>query len=86
MSPFEVAANCDIVRVSQVYPELLLSGGIDKRIIAQGGDALKRHLEAGVPVLRKRGGYIPTCDHGVPEEVPFENYMLYRELMNAYCE
>lgn len=85
MSPFEVAAHCDIVRVSQTYPDLLLSGGIDKRIIAEGGDALKRHLEAVVPVLRKRGGYIPTCDHGVPEEVSFENYMLYRELMDEYC-
>lgn len=86
MSPFEVASGCDIVAVSQKYPDLRLSGGIDKRIIAQGGDAIRRHLDKIMPPLRRRGGYIPTCDHGVPEETPFENYMLYRSLMNEYCK
>jgi len=72
--------------VSQKYPDLRLSGGIDKRKIAEGGDAVKRHLEAILPPLRKRGGFIPTCDHGVPEETSFENYMLYRKLMKEYCD
>jgi hypothetical protein len=31
------------------------------------------------PAMQARGGYIPTCDHGVPEEVSFENYMHYRK-------
>lgn len=86
MSPFEVAAGCDIIGVSQKYPDLLLSGGIDKRMIARGGDAIRRHLDQIMPVLRQRGGYIPTCDHGVPEETSFENYMLYRSLMEEYCK
>ena len=85
LSPFEAAAGCDIVKASRDYPELLLSGGIDKRKIVEGGDALRRHLDEIVPPLRRRGGYIPTCDHGVPEETPFENYMLYRSLMDEYC-
>lgn len=85
MSPFEVAAGCDVVEVGKRHPDLLLCGGIDKRMIAEGADALKRHLAYIMPVMRRRGGYIPTCDHGVPEEVSFENYMLYRELMNDYC-
>ena len=29
--------------------------------------------------MRARGGYIPTCDHGVPEEVPYEDYLYYRK-------
>ncbi len=86
MSPFEVAAGCDVVKIAKKYPELLISGGIDKRIIAKGGDDIKRHLDYIMPFMRKRGGYIPTCDHGVPEEVSFENYMLYRKLMNEYCD
>ena len=85
MSPFEVAAGCDIVGAAAKYPDLLVSGGIDKRLIAAGGDRIKRHLEHVMPPLRRRGGYIPTCDHGVPEETPFENYVLYRELMREYC-
>lgn len=86
MSPFEVAAGCDVVEVAKKYPDLLISGGIDKRIIAKGGDDIKRHLDYIMPFMRKRGGYIPTCDHGVPEEVSFENYILYRKLMNEYCD
>lgn len=85
MSPFEVASGCDVVRVARQYPDLLISGGIDKRLIAEGGDAIKRHLEYIMPTMRRRGGFIPTCDHGVPEETSFENYMLYRKLMDEYC-
>ena len=85
MSPFEVASGCDVVQIGAKYPELRISGGVDKRMIARGGDDIKRHLEYIMPAMRKRGGYIPTCDHGVPEETSFENYMLYRKLMDEYC-
>lgn len=85
-SPCEVASGVDVVELGQEYPDILISGGIDKRIIAQGGDAIKRHLEYIMPAMRKRGGYIPTCDHGVPEEVSYENYLLFRKLLKEYCE
>jgi len=85
LSPFEAAAGCDLLGIAQKYPDLLISGGIDKRIIAEGGDTLRRYLDKLLPPMRKRGGYIPTCDHGVPEETSFENYMLYRSLMKDYC-
>jgi len=29
--------------------------------------------------MRERGGYIPTCNHGMPEEVSLENYLYYRK-------
>ncbi len=41
-------------------------------------DTIDRMLEKILPVMRQRGGYIPTCDHGVPPEVPWENYQHYR--------
>ncbi|MEG1074823.1 MAG: uroporphyrinogen decarboxylase family protein [Ruthenibacterium sp.] len=85
MSPFEVASGCDVVEVGKLHPDLRIQGGVDKRIITLGGDDIKRHLEHIMPAMRRRGGFIPTCDHGVPEEVPFENYMLYRKLMQEYC-
>ena len=78
MSPFEVASGCDVVEIGRDYPELALFGGIDKRILAQSKNAIDRELERILPVMRERGGYIPTCDHGVPEEVPYENYLHYR--------
>ena len=81
MSPFEVASGCDVVELRKQYPELLMSGGIDKRILAKSKDAIDREVDRIMPFMADRGGYIPTCDHGVPEEVPFENYMHYRKRM-----
>jgi len=78
LSPFEVAAGCDVVRTAQEYPDLGIFGGIDKRVLAQGRDAIDAMLERIIPVMRERGGYIPTCDHGVPEEVPYGDYLYYR--------
>ena len=79
MSPFEVASRCDVVDIGRRWPDLVMTGGIDKRILAQGKEAIDRHVERILPPLRARGGYIPTCDHGVPEEVSLENYLHYRK-------
>ncbi len=79
MSPFEVAAGCDVVEIGKRYPDLVLFGGIDKRILARSREDIDKHLETIIPTMRARGGYIPTCDHGVPEEVSYENYLHYRK-------
>lgn len=84
MSPFEVASNCDVVEVRKKYPNLLISGGFDKRIISAGKEAIDREVDRIMPFMKKHGGYIPTCDHGVPEEVSFENYMYFRSRMVEY--
>ena len=78
MSPFEVASGCDVVEIGRRYPDLALFGGIDKRVLAESREAIDREVERILPAMRERGGYIPTCDHGVPEEVPYENYLHYR--------
>ena len=79
MRPFEVAAGCDVVQIGMRYPDLVMSGGIDKRVLAQGRDAIDAHLGYVVPAMVERGGYIPTCDHGVPPEVPYQDYLHYRK-------
>jgi hypothetical protein len=79
MSPFEVASGSDVVAIGNKYPELIISGGIDKRILALGKEAIDKHLNYILPAMKARGGYIPTCDHGVPEEVSFENYSYFRK-------
>jgi len=79
MSPFEVAAGCDVVEIGKQYPDLAIFGGIDKRVLASGKNAINEHVECILPAMRERGGYIPTCDHGVPEEVPYEDYLYYRK-------
>ena len=83
MDPWEVASGCDVVKIGREWPNLVMTGGIDKRILAQSKDAINRHLEYIIPAMRDRGGYIPTCDHGVPLEVSLENYLYYRRRL---CE
>ena len=84
MSPFEVASDCDVVEVGKKYPDLRIRGGIDKRILAAGKEAIDKMIGRIMPVMKKRGGYIPTCDHGVPEEVGFDDYMHYRKRMQEF--
>jgi hypothetical protein len=84
MSPFEVAAGCDVVEIGKKYPDLVMSGGIDKRVLAESREAIDRHVDRIFPVMFERGGYTPTCDHGVPAEVSLENYLHYRARCREY--
>ena len=47
--------------------------GIDKRIIARGGNELEDHVMRILSVLYKNGGCIPGCDHGVPPDILWKN-------------
>jgi len=78
MSPWEVASGCDVVEIGRRWPDLVMAGGIDKRVLAAGKEAIDRHVEHIIPAMLERGGYIPTCDHGVPDDVSLENYLHYR--------
>ena len=78
MSPFEVAAGNDVVAIGRKYPDLVILGGIDKRVLAAGREAIDEHLGHVLPFMVRRGGYVPTCDHGVPDDVSYENYIYYR--------
>jgi len=81
MSPFEVASGCDVVRTGGEYPDLVISGGLDKRVLAKGKADIDAMVERIVPAMRERGGYIPTIDHGTPEETPYANYLHFRRRM-----
>ena len=70
--------------IKQVYTRFFevleqAKGGVDKRVLAMGPKAIDEMVDRIFPVMKKRGGYIPTCDHGVPEEVSLKNYMHYRK-------
>ena len=79
MSPFEVASCEDVVAIAKQYPRLVMHGGIDKRVLASGKDAIDSYLEYLMPYMVERGGFYPTCDHGVPDDVSLENYLHYRK-------
>jgi hypothetical protein len=77
MLPFEVAAGMDIRMIAEAYPDLILAGGLDKRVLAQGKAAIDRELEAKLPPLFRRGGYLPSMDHHVPPEVSWADFQYY---------
>jgi len=79
LSPFEVASGCDVVALGRQYPQLVMRGGLDKRVLAQSPAAIDQMLERILPVMRRRGGYIPCLDHGVPNEVSYANYLHFRK-------
>ena len=84
MSPFEVASGCDVVDIGRQYPRLAMLGGMDKRVLATTTDEIDRMVDRIMPVMKQRGGFIPTCDHGVPEEVSFGNYIHFRKRLLEY--
>ena len=74
--PLEMAAGSDPALLRERYPGLALVGGVDKRELAAGPEAIDRELERLLPVVRQ-GGYLPGVDHAVPPDVSLENYEYY---------
>ncbi len=80
--PVEVAAGNDIVAYRAMYGRrMAYQGGIDKRAIAAGGDVMRREVLRVVPPLLKEGGFIPGCDHGVPPDISWPNFVEYTRLL-----
>ncbi len=80
--PFEVAAGNDVVALRKQYGrDLIIAGGIDKRALIKGKEAIREEVMSKVPFLLEMGGYFPSVDHAVPPDVTFENYCYYINLM-----
>ncbi len=75
--PLEVASGMDAGKLQQQYGEkILMWGNVDKRALAEGRQAIDAELKRLQPVIQK-GGLIPLVDHGVPDDVSYENYLYY---------
>ena len=66
--------------------ELRLIGGIDLDALRKGKAAIKKEILTKVPSLMEQGGYIPLADGRVREDVTFENYCYYRELLTKVTQ
>ena len=60
--------------------DLKLIGGIDLDALREGKDAIRRAMDEIAPLVIE-GGYIPLADGRVRADVPYENYVFYRELL-----
>ena len=61
--------------------KLRLIGGIDLDALRRDKEAIRREVEEKVPPLLAGGGYVPLADGRVRADVPFENYVYYRQLL-----
>ena len=79
--PVEVAAHNDIVDFRRQFgSQISFRGGIDKRAIAKGGQTIRDEHKRIEPVI-KGGGFIPSCDHGVPSDISWPNFVDYARLL-----
>ncbi|MGA2488953.1 MAG: uroporphyrinogen decarboxylase family protein [Anaerolineales bacterium] len=63
---------------------LRLIGGIDLDVLREGKQAIQREIEEKVPPLLEQGGYVPLADGRVRVDIPFENYLYYRQLLEEF--
>lgn len=79
--PIEVAAGNDIVDYRKRFgKKIAFRQGVDKRCIAKGGKAIEDELTRLTPVV-KDGGFIPGCDHGVPFDISWQDFVYYARLL-----
>jgi uroporphyrinogen-III decarboxylase len=77
--PLERSADQDPLRLRKKYGRSLrLWGAVDKRVLAQGPEAIDAHLRTFIPLIEE-GGFIPTVDHTVPPDVSWPNFQHYME-------
>ncbi|MBA4388574.1 MAG: hypothetical protein C0404_11370 [Verrucomicrobia bacterium] len=80
-----------VERASDVSPQewrrqfgrdLRIWGGVDKRILPLGPEAIRKHLAEFIPLIEE-GGFIPTVDHTVPPDVSWDNFRHYMSLKQS---
>ena len=80
--PNEVAAENDVVKYRKLFgKKMAYNGSIDKRAIAKGGKVIEEEMERVIPPLLKDGGFVPGCDHGVPPDISWPNFIEYSRIL-----
>jgi uroporphyrinogen decarboxylase len=81
--PIERASNVSPVAWRRRFGRgLRLWGGVDKRVLTRGPEAIRQHLREFIPLIEE-GGFIPTVDHTVPPDVSWDNFRYYMEAKAA---
>ncbi len=80
MFPLEIGTwGADPVKFRQQYgKDLLMMGGFDKHILARSKNEIEQEIRRLAPLVEE-GGFIGFCDHRVPPDVPYPNYVFYLE-------
>lgn len=78
MFPLEIGTwGADPIEYRREYgKDLLIMGGVDKHILASEKQSIEEEVYRLTPLVEE-GGYIGFCDHRVPPDVPYGNYLHY---------
>ncbi len=83
--PLEVAANMDAVELRNQYgKQCILWGNMDKRVLAEGKEAIKGEIDRKIPFLLSQGGFFPGIDHHIPPNVSLGNFKFYLEYLRSF--
>lgn len=81
--PLEVNSGMDVREVAKKYgTRLFLAGNLDKRIVAEGGEKMRREVYSKLTVMKQIGGYIPGLDHTVPLDMSYDKFREYADYLN----
>lgn len=61
---------------------LRMWGGVDKRELTKSRECIRQHLLSFAPLIEE-GGFIPTVDHTVPPDVPWDHFRYYMDCKQA---
>ena len=85
--PWETQFGLDITEVRRQFPTMGMMGGLNKHALEAGRTEMDAELRK-VPYMLEKGYYIPCCDHGVTNDVPWTNYLYFygklREMIYKY--
>ncbi|MCL1910525.1 MAG: hypothetical protein FWG05_06295 [Kiritimatiellaeota bacterium] len=82
LQAMEVKAGVDMLKLYADYGDVLsFIGGLDARPIASNDlPGIKRELEAKIPIVKGKHGFILHSDHSIPESTEYETYKYFLEL------
>ena len=82
--PIEVAAGNDVLAFQRQFgKKMAYLGAVDKRAMAKGGKVIQAEIDRLKSAI-EAGGFIPSCDHGIPADVAWPEMVEYcRRLAEA---
>jgi len=83
--PCEVNAHMDVAGLREEYPQLVLIGGIDKRVLIHGPKEIDAELERCFTVAWQKGGYWPSLDHAASPDMAWSNMVYFAERYRDWC-
>jgi uroporphyrinogen-III decarboxylase len=76
--PCEPAAGMDTVAIRKKFGgQFAMLGGIDKHVLRQSKEDIKKELEYKLQDCMRGGGQCFSLDHRIPNGTPLENYRYY---------